>query len=48
MARLLKLQNRETALILAVRGCHMDCVRLLVEAGADKDIKDCVRGKCDI
>jgi hypothetical protein len=32
-----------TALFLAVTGGHTDCVRLLVEAGADLDFQDKVR-----
>jgi hypothetical protein len=38
-----KSQNGETALIQAVRGCHVDCVRALLEAGADIEAKDFVR-----
>ena len=34
------IQNGWTALIMAVRWNHEECVRLLVEAGADKSSKD--------
>ena len=37
------IQDGDSALIHAVRGGHTDCVRLLVEAGADKETKDSVR-----
>ncbi len=37
------IQNGETALIQAVRGCHIECVRALLEAGADKEATDYVR-----
>jgi hypothetical protein len=38
-----RIQDCDSALIHAVRGGHTDCVRLLVEAGADKEAKDSVR-----
>ena len=37
------MQNGWTALIRAVRFGHADCARLLIDAGADKEIKDKVR-----
>ncbi len=37
------LQNGETALMLAVRNGSLDCVRLLLDAGVDKDTKCNVR-----
>jgi ankyrin repeat protein len=37
------LQSGRTALIIAVMHGHADCVRLLIDAGADKDAKDMVR-----
>ena len=36
-------QGRWTALIYAAAEGHADCVRLLLDAGADKDAKDQVR-----
>ncbi len=36
-------QWEETALILAAENGHADCVRLLIDAGADKDTADDVR-----
>jgi hypothetical protein len=36
-------QNGETALLHATIFGHADCVRLLIDAGADKDAKDMVR-----
>jgi hypothetical protein len=36
-------QSGRTALIQAAQNGHTDCVRLLVQAGADKDAKDNVR-----
>ena len=36
-------QNGSTALITAAFGGHTDCVRLLAEAGADKEARDEVR-----
>jgi ankyrin repeat protein len=36
-------QGGETALICAAYEGHIDCVRLLVEAGADKNAKSNVR-----
>jgi hypothetical protein len=36
-------QNGWTALIHAVKSGHADCVRLLLETGADKKAKDRVR-----
>jgi hypothetical protein len=38
-----ELQDRWTALICAVANGHADCVRLLIDAGVDKDAKDDVR-----
>jgi hypothetical protein len=35
--------GRWTALMMAARDGHANCVRLLVDAGADKDAKDKVR-----
>ncbi len=41
------MQNGYTALIEAAHKGHADCVRLLIDAGADKDAKDEVRvGRC--
>ena len=40
-------QHGTTALIWAAHNGHADCVRLLIDAGADKDAKDQVRvGRC--
>ena len=40
-------QNGSTALMYAAVYGHTDCVRLLIDAGADKDAKDWVRvGRC--
>ncbi len=36
-------QDGSTALVLAAEGGQVDCVRLLVEAGADKDTINNVR-----
>jgi hypothetical protein len=36
-------QDKRTALIWAVLMNQTECVRLLVEAGADKDVEDTVR-----
>jgi ankyrin repeat protein len=36
-------QNESTALIEAAERGHFGCVRLLVESGADMDVKDNVR-----
>ncbi len=36
-------QHGSTALMYASQGGHLDCVRLLVDAGADKDAEDNVR-----
>jgi ankyrin repeat protein len=36
-------QSERTALIFAASRGHVDCVRLLIDAGADKDAKDNVR-----
>ena len=36
-------QDGNTALILAAEQGHADCLRLLIDAGADKDAKDRVR-----
>jgi hypothetical protein len=36
-------QNGWTALICAATNGHADCVRLLLDAGADKEAKDSVR-----
>ena len=37
------MQIGRTALMSAGRKGHTDCVRLLIEGGADKDAKDAVR-----
>ena len=37
------LQNGSTALIWAAMSVRVDCARLLIEAGADKDAKANVR-----
>ena len=37
-------QTGGTAIIYAAENGHIDCVRLLVEAGADKDAEDYVCG----
>ncbi len=42
---LLEIQDGDTALICAASNGHTECMRLLVEAGADKDAKSTV---CDI
>ena len=36
-------QEKNTAILLAASGGHTDCVRVLVEGGANKEAKDCVR-----
>lgn len=36
-------QNQQTALINAVENGHIECVRLLLESGADTEAKDDVR-----
>ena len=36
-------QGGHTALMEAARHGHADCARLLLDAGADKEAKDCVR-----
>jgi ankyrin repeat protein len=36
-------QNGRTSLIEAAIGGHFDCVRLLLEGGADKETKNTVR-----
>jgi ankyrin repeat protein len=36
-------QDGFTALFFAIINAHADCVRLLLEAGADKEAKDTVR-----
>jgi ankyrin repeat protein len=36
-------QGGDTALMLASKMGHIDCVRVLLEAGADKDAEDNVR-----
>ncbi len=36
-------QDGRTALILAARWGHADCARLLLDAGADKEVKSDVR-----
>ena len=42
-----ELQGRDTALMSAAVEGHADCVRLLIDAGADKEAKDNVRvGRC--
>ncbi len=38
-----QLQNGDTALNMAAHGGHTDCVRLLLESGANKDVKNNVR-----
>ena len=41
------LQYGSTALICATQSGHAECVRLLIDAGADKEAKDVVRvGRC--
>ena len=40
---ILQTQSRNTSLILAAQNSHLDCVRLLLEAGADVNAKDTVR-----
>ena len=42
-ASMLPTQGRRSALILAVQKCGADCVRLLLEAGADSNAEDKVR-----
>ena len=37
------MQRGWTALIMAAKTGHTDCVRLLIDAGADKEAKDLVR-----
>ncbi len=39
-------QDGWTALIYAAVNCHADCVRLLLNAGAEKEVKDVVRASC--
>jgi hypothetical protein len=36
-------QNEQTPLLNAVGKVHVECVRLLLESGADKEAKDVVR-----
>ncbi len=38
-------QDEDTALMHAVRWGHADCVRLLLDAGADKEAQDNVRDR---
>jgi ankyrin repeat protein len=40
---LLRLQDGETALIWAAQNGRADCVRMLLQSGADKDAQDKVR-----
>ncbi len=44
---LLKLQDGETALIVAAKGGHTECVRLLLDCKVEKDARDKVRDKKD-
>ncbi len=37
------LQSGRTALMRAVINGHMDCMRLLIDAGANKDVRNSVR-----
>ena len=41
-------QNGETALIWAAERGHADCVRLLLDAGADKNVKTEVRARAGV
>ncbi len=44
--RLRRSQCSSVALISAVTGHHIECVRLLLDAGADKNAQEDVRGMC--
>jgi hypothetical protein len=44
LAHLDQKQLGRTALTYAVLGGHTDCARLLIDSGADKEVKDDVRG----
>ncbi len=46
MAANFDLQDERTALISATNRGHADCVRLLIDAGADKEARDHVRILC--
>ena len=39
-------QNGSTALMLAAMEGHLSCLELLVEKGADLNVKDTVRDEC--
>ena len=39
-------QNGHTALMCAAESGHVDCARLLLDAGADMNAKDVVRACC--
>jgi hypothetical protein len=41
-------QGGETALMLAAAYGHADCVRLLIDAGADKEAKNIVRSLASV
>ncbi len=46
MAHACTLQSGLTALIVAARNGHVECARLLLDAGADKEAADNVRRVC--
>jgi ankyrin repeat protein len=41
-------QNGFTALICAAENGHADCARLLLDAGADKEVKNLVRASAGV
>ena len=41
-------QNEKTALMIAAQNGRDGCVKLLLEAGCDKDAKDKVRDECGV
>ncbi len=48
IANIINYQDQNTAMNRAAEGGHTDCVRLLVEAGADKEVKNSVRAMTSV